>query len=73
MTNWSKPVEVMERGDLVATITREGDRYTVVNHDSRVSSTVDRFKDAGVMRKWLAWAYPEADTLMQGGEVLRGR
>ena len=73
MTDWTKPVEVMERGDLVATITREGDRYTVENHDGRVSATRDTFKDAGVMRKWLEWAYPEADTLKQGGETIRGR
>ena len=73
MTDWTRPIEVMEGGDLVAVISREGDRYTVVNHDRRVSSTVDTFKDAAVMRKWLAWAYPEADTLIQGGEILRGR
>ena len=32
--DWNKPVEVVEHGDLLATITREGDRYTVTNHDA---------------------------------------
>lgn len=69
MTDWTRPVEVMERGELLATITRDGDRYTVTGSTGRV----DTFKDAGIMRNWLAWAYPEADTLKQGGEVLEGR
>ena len=59
---------VMEKNKVLATITREGDRYAVVNHDRRVSSTRDTFKDAGVMRSWLEWAYPDADELREAAK-----
>ena len=57
------PVNVMERGQVLARIDKQGGRYVVENFDGRVSSTVDRFKSAEVMRDWLKWAYPGADDL----------
>lgn len=57
--------EIRERGEVIAVVEREGDRYTVTNHDGRVSFTRDTFKDAGVMRSWLEWAYPNADEITE--------
>ena len=57
------PVNVMERGQVLARIDKQGGRYVVENFDGRVSSTVDRFTSAEVMRDWLKWAYPGADAL----------
>lgn len=59
------PVEVRERGNTLARIDYDGNRYTVTNYDGRVSSDVDRFKELPVMKKWLEAAYPKADELAE--------
>lgn len=69
--DWKEPVNVLERGTVIAVINKHEGRYTVTNLDSRVSSDVDTFKDAAVMREWLAWAYPKATALMQGDTLLK--
>lgn len=57
------PVNVMGRGEVLARIDKAGGRFTVTNYDGCVSSGVDTFKSADVMRDWLKWAYPGADAL----------
>lgn len=61
----SYPVEVKERGQVIATIDYDGERYTLTNYDSRVSSDVDRFKEKRVLVDYLKWAYPKADELAE--------